>query len=49
MQETNSIMNLLRTILKQCVEDGIIAEHPAAKVKRLKEEPVILIHYQWKS
>jgi integrase len=34
----NNVMNLLRTILNRAVEDELIAENPALKVKRLREE-----------
>lgn len=35
---TNNVMNLLRSILKHCVEEDLIPVNPAAQVKRLREE-----------
>lgn len=34
----NNVLNLLRTILNRAVEDELISENPALKVKRLREE-----------
>lgn len=34
----NNVMNLMRTILKRCVEDELISANPAEKIKRLREE-----------
>ena len=35
---TNNVMNLLRSILKHCIDEELISENPAAKVRRLREE-----------
>jgi integrase len=35
---TNNVMNLLRSILSFCVEEGHITENPGQKVRRLREE-----------